>query len=71
MRNRVVSIASLMLVVASVVAFLACAWSIMSGTIGAGDGAMALGGWLITGIVFSYRFFDPKWLEPISIVKSR
>jgi hypothetical protein len=71
MPTRVVSIASLMLVVASVAAFLACAWSIMSRTIGAGDGAMALEGWLVTGIVFSYRHADPKWLDPISIVNSR
>jgi hypothetical protein len=71
MPNRVVSIASLLLVVASVLSFLACAWGIMSGTIGEGDGVMALAGWLVTGVVFSYRFADPKWLDPISIVKSR
>ena len=71
MPSRVVSIASLTLVMASIVAFLACAWSIMTGAMGAGDGAMALGGWLVTGIFFAYRFFDPKWLDPISIVKSR
>ena len=32
---------------------------------------LALGGWLVTAIVFSYCYADPKWLDPISIVKSR
>ena len=69
MPNRVVSYASLLLVVGSVFAFLACAWGIMTQKIGAGDGAMALGGWMLTGVVFAYRYSDPKWLEPISIIK--
>ena len=71
MRNRIVSLSSMVLVLASIVAFLACAWGIMSGTIGQGDGVMALAAWLVTGVVFAYRYNDPKWLDPISIVKSR
>lgn len=71
MRNRVVSIASLMLVVASVLFFLAGAWGIMSQRLDEGSGVMAMAGWLVAAIVFSYRFADPKWLDPISIVKSR
>jgi len=71
MHNRVVSFASLMLAVASVTFFLACAWQIMSGKIGEGDGVMALAGWLVAAVVFSYRHADPKWLDPVSIVKSR
>jgi hypothetical protein len=71
MRNRVVSIASLMLVVASVLFFLAGAWGIMSQRLDEGSGVMAMAGWLMAAIVFSYRFADPKWLDPISIVKSR
>ena len=71
MRNRVVSIASLMLVVASVLFFLAGAWGIMSQRLDEGSGVMAMAGWLGTAIVFSYRFADPKWLDPVSIVKSR
>jgi hypothetical protein len=71
MQSRVVSLASLMLVVASVLFFLASAWGIMSGGLGVGDGVMALGGCLLVAVVFSYRFADPKWLDPISIVNSR
>ena len=71
MQNRIVSIASLMLVVASVFFFLAGAWGIMSGQLDEGSGVMALAGWLVVGIVFSYRYADPKWLDPVSIVKSR
>jgi hypothetical protein len=71
MLNRVVSIASLMLVVASVMLFLAGAWGIMSGKIGEGDGVMAMAAWLLVAIVFSYRHADPMWLDPVSIVKSR
>jgi hypothetical protein len=71
MHNRVVSIASLMVVVASVFFFLASAWGIMSQRLDEGSGIMAMGGWLIAAIVFSYRYADPKWLDPVSIVKSR
>jgi hypothetical protein len=71
MRNRVVSIGSLILVVASVLLFLACAWGVMSGRLGEGDGVMAMAGWLVVAVVFSYRHADPNWLDPISIVKSR
>jgi hypothetical protein len=71
MLNRVVSFASLILVVASVMFFLACAWGIMSGKMGEGDGVMALAGWLVVAVVFSYRHADPMWLDPVSIVKSR
>ena len=71
MPSRVVSLASLLLVVGSVVAFLGCAWGIMTQRIGAGDGAMALGAWMLTGVVFAFRYSDPKWLEPLSIVKKQ
>ena len=33
--------------------------------------ALAMAGWLVAAVVFSYRSADPKWLDPISIVKSR
>ena len=71
MPSRVVSLASLLLVLGSVVAFLACARGLVTQSLGAADGAMALGACLLTGFVFSYRYADPKWLEPVSIVKSR
>lgn len=71
MQNRVVSLASLLLVVASVVFFLACAWGVMSQRMAEGDGVMAMAGWLVVALVFAYRHDDPKWLDPVSIVKSR
>jgi hypothetical protein len=71
MSSRVVSIASLLMVVASVCFFLACVWGIMSQQLDEGGGVMAMGGWLVAAIVFSYRYADPMWLDPISIVKSR
>ena len=71
MHSRIVSIASLMLVVASVFSLLAGAWGIMSQRLDEGSGVMYLTGCLLTAIVFSYRFADPQWLDPVSIVKSR
>jgi hypothetical protein len=71
MQNRVVSIGSLILVVASVLFFLAGVWGIMSQRMDEGGGVMALAGWLVVAVVFSYRHADPKWLDPVSIVKSR
>jgi cbb3-type cytochrome oxidase subunit 3 len=71
MQNRVVSIASLMVVVASVIFFLAGAWGVMSQRLDEGSGVMAMAGWLIAAIVFAYRSADPKWLDPVSIVKLR
>ena len=71
MQSRIVSIASLMVVLTSVVFFLAGAWGIMSQRLDEGSGVMAMAGWLVAGIVFSYRATDPKWLDPVYIVKSR
>lgn len=71
MQNRIVSLASLMLVVASIVFFLACAWGVMSQRMDQGGGIMAMAGWLVAALVFAYRYDDPKWLDPVSIVKSR
>jgi len=71
MLNRVVSVSSLLLVIASVVFFLAGAWGIMSGAIPVGEGVFALAGWLGVAVVFSYRHSDPMWLDPVSIVRPR
>jgi hypothetical protein len=71
MQNRVVSIASLLVVLASVFFFFATAWGIMSMRMDEGTGILSLGGWVLAAIVFSYRFADPMWLDPVSIVKSR
>jgi hypothetical protein len=71
MFNRVVSFASLMLVIASVMFFLVAAWWVASGKIDVGSGILAMACWLLSAIVFSYRHADPAWLDPVSIVKSR
>jgi len=71
MQNRIVSIASLMVVIASVFFFLAGAWGIMSQRLDEGSGLMALAGSLMAAIVFSYRCADPMWLDPVSIVKAK
>ena len=71
MQSRIVSIASLMVVLASVFFFLAGAWDIMSWRMDVGSGVLALAGSLVAAIFFSYRFADPQWLDPVSIVKSR
>ena len=71
MQNRIVSIASLMVVIASVFFFLAGAWGIMSQRLDEGSGPMALAGSLMAAIVFSYRCADPMWLDPVSIVKAK
>ncbi|HEX3747833.1 MAG TPA: hypothetical protein VHW09_28050 [Bryobacteraceae bacterium] len=71
MQSRIVSIASLSMVVLSVFFFFAGAWGIMSQRLDVGSGVMALAGWLMAAIVFSYRSAEPQWLEPLSIVRSR
>ena len=71
MQSRIVSIGSLLVVVASVFFFFAGAWGIMSWRLDEGSGVLALTGWLVAAIFFWYRFTDPKWLDPVSIVKSR
>jgi hypothetical protein len=71
MQNRVVSLASLLVVLASVFFFFATAWGIMSMRMDEGTGILSLGGWVLGAIVFSYRFADPMWLDPVSIVKTR
>jgi hypothetical protein len=71
MFNRVVSFASLMMVVASVMFFLVDTWWLASGQIDEGSGILVMAGWLLSAIVFSYRHADPAWLDAVSIVKSR
>ena len=71
MQNRVVSLASLLASVASVVFFLASFWGVMSQRMAEGDGVLAMGGWLVAALFFAYRHEDPQWLDPVSIVKSR
>jgi hypothetical protein len=71
MQSRFVSVASLILVLASVVLFMAGAWGVMSWRLDEGSGVLGMAACLLVGLVFSYRYADPRWLDPISIVKSR
>jgi hypothetical protein len=45
------------------------AWWTLLGKIGEGDGFLLLAGCVLAAIVFSYRASDPKWLDPVSIVR--
>lgn len=69
MPSRIVSVASLLVVLVSAFFFLVGAWGIMSWRMDEGGGVLAMVGSLVAAIFFSYRFADPQWLEPISIVK--
>jgi hypothetical protein len=71
MRDRVVSLSSLAVVIASALLFLVGAWSVFNGSTGVGDGVMAATGWLLAAVVFAYRSADPAYLDPVSIVKGR
>ncbi len=70
MFNRIVSISSLLLAIASVLFFGLSVWWLLVGAIGQLEGVFTLCGWLLTAGVFAYRFTDPAWLEPVSIVKA-
>jgi hypothetical protein len=44
-------------------------WWTLVGRIGEGDGFLLFAGCLLSAIVFAYRASDPRWLDPVSIVK--
>jgi len=67
--DRIVCLGSSLLVVFSAVLFALAGWWTLLGKIGEGDGFLLFAGCLLAGIVFSYRALDPRWLDPISIVK--
>lgn len=71
MLNRVVSFASLLVVIASIMLFLNGAWSIFTGRMGEGDGIFTMAGFLVAAMFFAYRFADPAYIDAVSIVKSR
>jgi hypothetical protein len=71
MLNRVVSVCSFFMVILSVVAFGLGAWWTLLGRISQGDGLFMLAGWCLSAIVFSYRAFDPGYLDAVSIIKGR
>jgi hypothetical protein len=70
MLDRIVSIFSLMMVIASVVLFGCYAWWIANGTMGEGDGLFALSGCMLAAMVFTYQFVDPADVEALSVVKA-
>jgi hypothetical protein len=53
----------------SVVLFVLAGWWTAVGRIGEGDGFLLFAASLLAAIVFSFRGSDPRWLDPISIVK--
>jgi hypothetical protein len=71
MFNRVVSVCSFLMVILSAVAFSLGGWWTLIGRISVGDGVFMLAGWLVAGIVFTYRTIDPAYLDIVSIIKAR
>jgi hypothetical protein len=69
--ERVVRLASLLVTLIAAVFFALDAWWIMSGRMEGFDGIFALGGCVMAGIVFAYRYGEPVWLQPLSIIKAR
>jgi hypothetical protein len=69
MLDRIVSLGSFVVVVFSVALFAMAGYWTLMGKIGEGDGFLMFAGALLAAIVFSYRASDPRWLDPISIVK--
>jgi hypothetical protein len=71
MFNRVVSVSSLLLAIVSVVLFVLGSWWILTGKMTEGEGLFQIGGWMLSALFFAYRFADPDYLDPVSIVKAR
>jgi hypothetical protein len=67
--DRLVSLGSFAVVLFAVALFAMSAWWTLLGKIGEGDGFLLLAGCVLAAIVFSYRASDPKWLDPVSIVR--
>ena len=68
MLNRMISIISLVVVIASVTFFGMSTGLLATWQMAELDGAFALIGCLIAAILFAFRFFDPADFEPLSIV---
>jgi hypothetical protein len=64
-----VRLGSGLVVVFSVVLFALGAWWTLLGKISEGDGFLMFAGSVLAAIVFTYRAQDPRWLDPVSIVK--
>jgi len=70
MLDRFVSYFSLAVMVISVILFGWYAWSTASGSMSQGDGLFAMSACVLAGMIFTYRFSDPKDVEALSVVKS-
>ncbi|HUA59257.1 MAG TPA: hypothetical protein VML19_10915 [Verrucomicrobiae bacterium] len=70
MLDRFVSYFSLAVIVTSVILFGCYAWSTASGSMSEGDGLFAMSACMLAGMIFTYRFADPKDVEALSVVKS-
>lgn len=69
--DRVVRLSSLLVALAAAVFFALDAWWIMSGRMEGFEGIFALGGCVMAGVFFAYRYGEPAWLQPLSITKAR
>ena len=70
MLNRMLSIISLVVVIASVTFFGLSTWLLATWQMAELDGGFALIGCFIAAIPFAFRFFDAADFEPLSIVAS-
>jgi hypothetical protein len=70
MLDRFVSYFSLAVVAISAVLFACFALWTTDGSIGQGDGFLAMNGCLLAALVFANRYSDPGDLEPLSVVKA-
>ncbi len=70
MLDRFVSYFSLAVMLASGILFGCYAWWTANGSMSEGDGIFAMGACILAGMVFTYRFIDPKDVEALSVVKS-
>ncbi len=71
MWNRLVSLSSLLVVIASALLFAIAAAALMADRVGQIDGIILLNASVLAAVVFAQVYREPAWLEPISIIKSK
>jgi hypothetical protein len=71
MWNRLVSLSSLLVVIASAVLFAVAAAALMADRVGQVDGIIQLNASVLAAVVFAQVYREPAWLEPVSIITSR
>ncbi len=71
MWNRLVSLSSLLVVIASALLFAIAAAALMADRVGQIDGIILLNASVLAAVVFAQVYREPAWLEPVSIIKSK